>query len=247
MSKRKDRNHVAALFDSIASRASRDGAAVRNGDTEEESDDAPGGSGRGHSDTPVCDSVLLSSPELSALVDTSHSPRRVLPMMKKFRYQLLHRWLTANHEPCRVADVGGGKGLLAYLLQQSGWQATVIDPVSQTLPAKYKDIAADRQIKLPETERVPRIDAPFSPEMVRDFDLLVAMHAHGCNIQLIDAAAEQGRQVVLLPCCVIDEPIIPPPGVHWLQCVVDYALTRGFTVEPFRLNFKGQNIGLFLR
>ena len=83
--------------------------------------------------------------------------------------------------------------------------------------------------------------------MAQEFDLLVAMHAHGCNIALIEAAAQYRRQVILLPCCVIGEPVIPPPGVHWLQCVVDYALGRGFAVEPFRLNFKGQNIGLYLR
>ena len=83
--------------------------------------------------------------------------------------------------------------------------------------------------------------------MVRGFDLLVAMHAHGCNIQLIDAAAESGREVILLPCCVIHEPLLPPPGVHWIQWLVEYVIEKGFAVEPFRLNFKGQNIGIYAR
>src|SRR3954462_11360000 len=39
--------------------------------------------------------------------------------MKKFRFQLFHEWLVAELAPCRVADIGGGKGLLAYLLRQS--------------------------------------------------------------------------------------------------------------------------------
>jgi hypothetical protein len=166
--------------------------------------------------------------------------------MKKFRFQLLYQWLDAFLTPCRVADVGGGKGLLAYLLQQSGWSATVVDPVPQGLPAKYKDLNTNKQVRLPATETVPRIDGPFEPGMAGDFDLLVAMHAHGCNIQLLDAAAAYGCRLVLLPCCIIQEPLLPPPGVHWIHCLVDYALGQGFTVEPFRLNFKGQNIGLYM-
>ena len=81
--------------------------------------------------------------------------------------------------------------------------------------------------------------------MAQEFDLLVAMHAHGCNIQLVDAAAHYGCGVILLPCCVIHEPILPPPGVHWIQWLVEYVIEKGFTVQPFRLNFKGQNIGIY--
>jgi hypothetical protein len=200
-----------------------------------------------HSDADVDPAILAASRELSCLVDTASGRRRELPRMKKFRFQLLHEWLVEHVPACRVADVGGGKGLLAYLLEQSGWKATVIDPVAQSLPDKYKDLTADRQVRIAETETVPRIDRAFESEMARDFDLLVAMHAHGCTIQLIDAAAHHGRDAVLLPCCIIHEPVIPGPGVHWLQCVVDYATHQGLRVEPFRLNFKGQNIGLHLR
>ncbi len=162
--------------------------------------------------------------------------------MKKFRFQLLHRWLIERFAPCRAADVGGGKGLLTRLLLESGWDAVVIDPISQSLPARYKDIEAGR-VRVAESERVPRIDAHFEPSMARRFDLLVGMHAHGCNAMLIDAAAQYGCGFVLFPCCVIDEPFYPRLGVHWLESVLDYALWQGHTVYPFRLKFKGQNIG----
>lgn len=165
--------------------------------------------------------------------------------MKKFRFQLLHQWLLAHLEPCRVADVGGGKGLLAYVLQQSGWPATVIDPMRQALPAKYKDLVTDRQVRIAETAHVPRVDQAFAPEMARDYDLLVGVHAHGCTVQLMTAAARFNRRFLLLPCCVIDEPLHPLAGTHWLECVVDYAVHLGFRVEPFRLDFKGQNVGLY--
>jgi hypothetical protein len=240
MSKKKDRRQTAALYQSVSRLAD---SAVRGDDDAHDNHGSPAG----HENTPIADGVLAASAELSCVIDASSDRARELTRMKKFRFQLLHRWMLDHLEPCRVADVGGGKGLLAYLLQQSGWQATVIDPLRQALPARYKDLATHRQVRIAETEEVPRIDRAFEPEMARDFDLLVAVHAHGCNIRLMDAAAQFKCGFITLPCCIIDEPISPPAGTHWLQCVVEYAVRRGFQVQPFRLNFKGQNIGLYSR
>ncbi|MEM7346032.1 MAG: hypothetical protein AAF485_17470 [Chloroflexota bacterium] len=173
------------------------------------------------------------------------SPTKELRKMKKFRFQLLHRWLIRHLEPCRVADIAGGKGLLAHLLLQSGWQATVIDPIHQALPDKYKDIGTGKRIRVAPTETVHRIDKPFEAAMAAQFDLLIGMHAHGCNAKIIDSAAEFGCGFVIFPCCVIDEPFYPRLGVQWLETLADYAVRQGHSVQPFRLNFKGQNIGLY--
>lgn len=238
MSKRKDRRNAGQAFESVVAIAQ---ASVRD---DEDQDDAS----LAHDPAPVSDDVLAASPYLSRVLTAQSGVRRELTKMKRFRFQLLQQWICENVPcPCRVADIGGGKGLLAYLLNQSGFAATTIDPVRQTLPAKYKDLAADRQVRIAETATVPRLDLPFAPDMARDFDLLVALHAHGCNIALIDAAARHGCGFLVLPCCIIDEPLRPPPGTHWLQCVAEYAAGKGFVIEPFRLNFKGQNIGLFAR
>lgn len=165
--------------------------------------------------------------------------------MKKFRFQLLHQWLVQNFESCRVADIGGGKGFLTYLLQKSGWDATVIDPVYQPLPEKYKDIALNKRIKISIDEKVPHINKEFEIYHAKYFDVLVGMHAHACNVKIIDAAAKFNLDFVLLPCCIIDEPIHPEPGVHWLECLADYAIQKGFRLRPFRLNFRGQNNGFY--
>ena len=235
MSKRKDRRQSEALYASVLAQSSASGLQLEEN---EESFAAAL-----HDDTPLSDAELARSGVLSRLLEEDRP--RALPMMKKFRFQLLHRWMVEHLPPGRVADVGGGKGLMAYLLEQSGWQSAVIDPTPQPLPVKYKDLETGRQVRIGPEERVGRIDAAFEPEMAKEFDLLLAMHAHGCNIQIIDAAAEYGRSFLLMPCCIIDEPVVPPPGVHWLQCVIEESQRRGFTVQPFRLNFKGQNIGLY--
>lgn len=236
MAKRKHKREIEQRFARIAQTAALSVSPV------EDAEDRPTSN---HHDTPLTDDELSSSAALSTL--SFSSDRQELTKMKKFRFQLLHQWIVSRIQPCRVADVGGGKGLLAYLLQESGWSSTVIDPFDQTLPTKYKDLESNRQVRIAETADVQRLNREFEPGMVGDFDLLVAMHAHGCNIQMIDAAAELGREVILLPCCVIHEPILPPPGVHWIQWLAEYVIGKGFVVEPFRLNFKGQNIGIYAR
>lgn len=169
---------------------------------------------------------------------------RELRKMKKFRFQLLHRWLVERFEPCRAADIGGGKGLLAYLLQESGWETAVIDPTPQSLPDKFKNIHTGQRIRTPANARVRHINREFDGAMAAEFDLLIGMHAHGCNAQIIDAAAKLGNGFILFPCCVIDEPFYPPIGSTWLESVADYAVRQGHDIFPFRLNFKGQNVGL---
>lgn len=168
-----------------------------------------------------------------------------LPQLKKFRFQLLHEWLTHNILPCRVADIGGGKGLLAHLLGESHWTATVIDPIHQVLPERYKDLISNRTVRLNQGQTVHRRNLRFEQEMAQDYDLLVGMHAHGCNVQIMDACKQHDRRFVLLPCCIIDEPLSPPQRTHWLQFLCEYGRNAGFDIHPFVLNFKGQNIGLY--
>ena len=170
---------------------------------------------------------------------------RDLTKLKKFRFQLLQDWLVDRFSPRRVADIGGGKGLLAYLLQQQGWEATVVDPQYQGLPAKYKDLDTGARIRIALEECVPRLDRSFEASLAGAFDLLVGLHAHGCNMRIIDAAREHGCGFALMPCCVIDEPAAPPPNVHWLPWLANYAVEQGLSVQFFCLNFKGQNIGFY--
>jgi hypothetical protein len=184
--------------------------------------------------------LSLQGQPIPAVTDSSTHPR-----MKKFRFQLLHQWLVGTFQPCRAADIGGGKGLLSYLLQQDGWEMTVIDPVWQALPVKYKDIRSGARMKIDSQETLSHIQAEFMTQHAADFDLLIGMHAHGCNAAIIDAAARFGCGFVIFPCCVIGEPFYPPLGVHWLESLADYAIRQGLEIHPFRLNFKGQNIGLY--
>jgi hypothetical protein len=170
-----------------------------------------------------------------------------LPRMKKFRFQLLAGWIAERFPPCTVADVGGGKGLLTLLLREAGFSAEVVDPVAQPLPARYRDLRTGRRVRLGDAAAVPRRRVGFGPELGRRYDLLVALHAHGANLAVLETAAAAGSSCVVLPCCVVDEPAAPPPGRNWFLWLVDQARDLGLAPEFFALNFRGQHLGFVVR
>lgn len=163
---------------------------------------------------------------------------------KKFRFQLLQEWLTNHYIPSRVLDVGGGKGLLSYLLNKKGWNSTVIDPVNEDVYlTKYKDIKTGKRIILSKADvaSIPRIKNEFKEEMAKDFELLIGLHAHGSNLQIINACKKYNKDFLLLPCCVISEPLVKKPNINWFESLIDYAKNMGFEVKQDTLFFKGQN------
>jgi hypothetical protein len=170
--------------------------------------------------------------------------KKELRKMKKFRFQLLHDWIVEYFQPCRVADVGGGKGLITHLLNMDGFQSVVIDPYNQTLPTKYKSLQGERH-KISDDITVPRISKSFEKEMAKDFDLLLGLHAHGSNMKIIEAAAEYKKDFILLPCCVIDESVIPQGNINWFDSLEEYANRLGIKTKRFELNFRGQNKGFY--
>lgn len=167
----------------------------------------------------------------------------------KFRFQLLARWLSEQYQPCKAADVGGSKGLLAYLLNLNSWQCEVIDPANPSPITKYKNIETGKRVLVSkdQSSSIPRRIRCFESEMCRDYDLLIGLHAHGCNLKIIDGCKKYNKKFVLLPCCVIHEPLQIKPNINWFDSLVQYATDKGFLVETSSINFKGQNKILFVR
>ncbi len=165
----------------------------------------------------------------------------------QFRFQLIAKWLIETYPSCKAVDVGGGKGLLAYLLNQKGWDVTVVDPVHQSLPPKYKDLESGKRILIKDRDSVVRIDKPFDEEMTKDFDLLIGLHAHGSNMMIIRSTKKYCKNFVLFPCCVIDEPIEIQHNVNWFDSLENYAKDLGMPVKRVTLNFVRQSKGIYTK
>jgi len=157
------------------------------------------------------------------------------------------KFILETYIKCKVADIGGGKGLLAFLLNKKGWECVVIDPFDQILEHKYKDIDTGKRVKLTgeETTSVTRISSNFEKSMAKDFDLLVGLHAHGSNIKIIQATLEYSKDFAILPCCVIDEPVEKQSGINWLNSLFDYAGNLGLNPKKATLNFAGQRTVIY--
>lgn len=138
------------------------------------------------------------------------------PIDHKFRFQLLVKRLIDKYPPQKSADVGGSKGLLAYLLNLEMWNCEVIDPANHSPITKYKNIETGKRILVAKNEatKIPRRQRYFG--------------------------------FVSLPCCVIHEPIVVKPNINWFDSLVAYAQSQGFDVQSDTINFKGQNRILYV-
>lgn len=169
---------------------------------------------------------------------------RKKPLRKnhKFRFHLLSEWIVSNYPPQKAADVGGGKGLLAFLLNSKGWDVTVIDPVNQLLPKKFKDLNKNKTT-LSDIDRakIKRINKIYTEDLAKDYDILIGLHSHGSNIMIINGCKKYSKNFILLPCCVVDEPIEIKPGIDWFNSLANYAISKDIKVKFHELNFKGQN------
>lgn len=116
----------------------------------------------------------------------------------------------------------------------------VIDPVEQRLPSKYTDIHTKKRVRIPGDATVLYREEVFEPEMAKDFDLLIGLHVHGSCIKMLEAAETFQKNFALVPCCVIDEPIVKVPDMRWTDSLFELARSKGLPVKEDRLGFVGR-------
>jgi hypothetical protein len=183
-------------------------------------------------------SLMIYNPHMSQTNEGRKRPRKA----KKFRFQIVHKFIVENFAPCKVADIAGGHGLLSYLLNQSGFESMVIDPIELELPWKYTDL--EKKVHKIPGEEVDHIYKKFTKDLAKDFDLLLALHGHGVNMEIINAAKEYGKSFLIIPCCVIDEPVEKKEGVHWTDSLFEYAQSLGLNAQKVKLGFMGKDMGI---
>ncbi len=124
-----------------------------------------------------------------------------------------------------IADVAGGQGLLARLLNKRyHYHAEVIDPRGHTLVG------------------VPSRAEEFAPEMARFYDLVIGLHPDEATRAVAGAALY--RPTIIVPCCNFwsEEKLGRDELVEAIEV---YCAENGIGFERVTFSFKGpKNIGL---
>lgn len=127
-----------------------------------------------------------------------------------------------------IADVAGGQGMLARLLNKRGYEAEVVDPRGWTLVG-----VADRQ-------------AEYTADMADYYDLVVGLHPDEALREVVASAAT--RPVVVVPCCNFWDRTTKLGKDELLHAIEADCQAKGISVERRELPFKGpKNVALILR
>jgi hypothetical protein len=119
------------------------------------------------------------------------------------RFDVFARFI-ANQVPkpirgdVRVADVAAGKGALSFALREHGFtHITPFEP-SPRKGGQVRRLGIRAQL--------------FTPEIARDFDLVVGMHPDEATDCILDGAAKAGIMAIVCPCCAK-----PTSWTYWGQ------------------------------
>ena len=109
------------------------------------------------------------------------------------RFEILSDFIARNFNPCSVADVAGGTGMLSYHLTTKGFDCTVIDPRKSDLPKDYRTKARRQGIQ------IKRRRTEFLHSMAKEFDLVVGLHPDQATENICIAGLK--KKCVIVPCC----------------------------------------------
>ena len=160
------------------------------------------------------------------------------------RKELYEAWEVARRtrRRCRggrVVDVAGGHGLLAHvmlLLDDTSPEALVVDPAR---PPSADPLSAALVSAWPRLAgRVRYETRPLGDIDLHVDDVVVSSHACGAlTDQVLDAAAQAGARVAVLPCCHDAATCDPGPLIGWM----DLALAVD-TLRAVRLEARGYRV-----
>lgn len=124
-----------------------------------------------------------------------------------------------------IADVGGGQGMLAKLLNKKNYRAEVIDPRGYTL----KGLLARKE--------------NYDPDSASYYDLIVGLHPDEALKEVVRSALV--RPVIVIPCCNFWDENRKLGRDALLQEIENYYKEHLVTYEKITFEFEGpKNIGL---
>jgi hypothetical protein len=157
---------------------------------------------------------------------------RCLPRKELYEAWEMARRVRRRFRGGRVVDVAGGHGLLAFsmlLLDRTSSVAVVVDPVP---PATATTLRAALQAAWPDLPRVIRTSSTLDAFPLAADDVVVSCHACGdLSDDVLDAAADVGARVAVMPCCHDLESGRHAPLDGWMDAALAIDARRALTLE----------------
>lgn len=156
------------------------------------------------------------------------------------RFHLFSELVTRNLKPSefhRLADVAGGKGVLAKKLRKSGFKEVVtFDKRKLRGKGKKSDLGFR--------------NTWFTYEERDSFDAVVAMHPDQGTDHAILYAARRRVPAIVCPCCVLPHAASYKGPKHfdkWIMHLKDLAEGHSLTTQEAQLPMRGRNLVLIMR
>jgi hypothetical protein len=144
-------------------------------------------------------------------------------------------------EATTVADVAGGRGILAFRLYELGMQPVIIDPRDATFPRWIHRTLRKRAIRTGKRITIGRVQKRVQDVDLGAFDLVVALHPDEATEPALRAALSSGVDFAIVPCCVF-----PLDGIkRSRQAWVSYLASLAPGIQTTKLAISGANVVLW--
>ena len=121
------------------------------------------------------------------------------------RFAVFARYLReAFPEAVRVADVGGGRGLLSIELRELGLAPTIIDPrLTTNLPHRVRKALRKEALRTGRVPRLPRFHARVEEVDLSEFDVIAGLHPDQATEPIVRQSVQAEKPFAVVPCCVM--------------------------------------------
>ena len=144
------------------------------------------------------------------------------------RASIFAKFMSRNFQPCRVADIAGGRGGLSKELKKHHFISVVIDPCRGQEKNTVKIFQKVENVSL------------------KNFDLLVGMHPDEATEYIIKEGLRLGKAFAVVPCCSHAKDGLKKSFTQWIKYLK--------SLEPFKdeiritvLKMGGKNLVLYRR
>ncbi len=161
------------------------------------------------------------------------------------RFRVFAEFITQQFPDARkVADIGGGRGLLSVELQRVGFESVVIDPRRvENLPRRIRKEIRKEALRSGKLTNIAKAEIQIEQMDLSSFDLAVGMHPDQATEHIVRESVQAAVPFAIVPCCVMPIDGLGRTFEVWLEYLA--SLAQGSRTA--RLQISGRNTVLYWR